>query len=244
MPTADLMTAKLLINSTITTPGAIFLGINLANFYLNTPLPNYEYLRLLLDIIPEEIILTYNLHDIVNPDGWAYIKIRKGMYGLPQAGILANKLLEQRLSARGYYQCQHMPGLWHHMWRAITFCLIVDDFGIKVIDIADFHHLKMALKEYYKAAVDWTGLLFCGAKLTGDYEQRHVDCSIPGHINKALKKYQHPTPMAPQDAPYTAAPIQYGTKVQRVEINTTSPLSPAELKQVQDIVGTLLVYYA
>jgi hypothetical protein len=114
-PTTDLTTAKLLINPTISTPGAIFLGIDLANFYLNTPLPNYEYMQLCLDIIPEEIILAYNLRDIVDPDGWVYIEIRKGMYGLPQAGILANKLLEKCLSTRGYYQCQHMPGLWRHI---------------------------------------------------------------------------------------------------------------------------------
>ena len=75
-----------------------------------------------------------------------------------------------------------------------------------------------------------------------DYEQRHVDCSMPGYINKALKKCQHPTPMAPQDAPYATAPVQYCAKVQQVETNTTSPLFPAELKQVQDIKGTLLYY--
>jgi hypothetical protein len=45
-PTTDLTTAKLLINSTISTPGAIFLGINLTNFYLNTPMPNPKYMRL------------------------------------------------------------------------------------------------------------------------------------------------------------------------------------------------------
>jgi hypothetical protein len=39
-PMADLTTAKLLIDSTISTPGAEFLGIDLANFYLNTPMPN------------------------------------------------------------------------------------------------------------------------------------------------------------------------------------------------------------
>ncbi len=151
------------------------------------------------------------------------------MYGPPQAGILANILLEQRLSTRGYYQCRHKPGLWHHMWQAITFCLSVNDFGIKVTHIADFNHLKTELKEYYKVAVDWTGSLFCGIKLTWDYEQRHVTCSMPGYINKALKKYQHPTPRAPQDAPYAMASVQYGAKVQRVETDTTSPLSPAEL---------------
>jgi hypothetical protein len=50
-PTADLTMAKLLINSTISTPGAKFWGINLANFYLNTPMPNPEYMHLRLDII-------------------------------------------------------------------------------------------------------------------------------------------------------------------------------------------------
>jgi hypothetical protein len=53
-PTADLAMAKLLINSTISTPGAMFLGIDLASFYLNTPMPNPEYMRLHLDIIPDK----------------------------------------------------------------------------------------------------------------------------------------------------------------------------------------------
>lgn len=105
-PTADLLTAKLLINSTISTPGAVFLGINLANFYLNTPMPKPEYMHLPLDIIPEEIIAKYNLRDLVDKEGWVYIKIRKGRYGLPQAGILANQLFKKRLSTKGYYQCQ------------------------------------------------------------------------------------------------------------------------------------------
>ncbi len=48
--------------------------------------------------------------------------------------------------------------------------------------------------------------------------------------------------MAPEDAQYAVAPVQYGAKVQRVETDTTSPLSPAELKLIQDIVGTLLYY--
>jgi hypothetical protein len=65
---------------------------------------------------------------------------------------------------------------------------------------------------------------------------------MPGYIDKALKKYQHPTPMAPQDALYAMAPIQHGAKVQQVNIITPSPLSPTELKQVQDIVDTLLYY--
>jgi hypothetical protein len=65
---------------------------------------------------------------------------------------------------------------------------------------------------------------------------------MPSYINKALTKYQHPKPVTPQHAPYNAAPIQYGAKVRRVEIDTTQPLTPKGIKHIQDVVGTLLYY--
>jgi hypothetical protein len=195
--TANLTTAKLLINSTISMPGAIFLGIDLANFYLYTPMPNPKYMHLQLDIIPEEIIVVYKLRKLAMPDGWVYINICKGMYGLPQAGILANQLLKRRLAAKGYYQCQHTLGLWRHMWWTITFCLVFDNFGIKVTNMANFKHLKEALEEHYTVAVNYEGSLFCGIKLTWDYACCHVDCSMPGYIATALKKYQHTMPTIP-----------------------------------------------
>jgi hypothetical protein len=85
-------------------------------------------MRLRLDPIPDEIITKYNLRDIVNKQGWVYVEIQKGMYGLPQAGILANKLLKKRLNAKGYYQRQHTPGLWRQVQRDIMFCLNVNNF--------------------------------------------------------------------------------------------------------------------
>jgi hypothetical protein len=164
------------------------------------------------------------------------------MYGLPQVGILANQLLEKRLAAKGYYQCQHTPGLWRHVWQNITFCLVVDDFGIKVTNMHDMDHLINALKEDYTIAVDMTGSQFCGIQLTWNYAQGHVDCHMPVYINKALMQYQHPKPVTPQHASYNAAPIQYGARVQRVEVGTTQLLTPKEIKHIQDIVGTLLYY--
>jgi hypothetical protein len=136
----------------------------------------------------------------------------------------------------------NQAGLWCHTWWTINFCLVVVNFGIKVTDLEDFHHLKKALEEDYKVTVNWTSLLFCSIKFMWDYKQCHVNCSMPGYISNSLKKYQHPTLLVPQVAPYTAAPIQYGAKVHPVETNTTSPLFPENLKGVQDIVGTLLYY--
>ena len=70
------------------------MGMDIKNYYLGTPLDRYEYMRIRIEHIPDEIIQEYNLQAIT-VNGWVYLEIRKGMYGLPQAGILANKLLKK-----------------------------------------------------------------------------------------------------------------------------------------------------
>ena len=52
-------------------------------------------MRLKLTDIPEEVIKEYNLTELATPDGWVYIEISRGMYGLPQAGIIAQEQLEE-----------------------------------------------------------------------------------------------------------------------------------------------------
>jgi hypothetical protein len=52
-------------------------------------------------------------------DGFIYIKIQKGMYGLPQAGIIAQELLKKCLNKHGYRQSPLTPGLWRHDFRPI-----------------------------------------------------------------------------------------------------------------------------
>ena len=59
--------------------------------------------------------------------------IQTGMYGLPAAGILANKLLKLRLAMKGYFEPPHTPSLWKHVSRPISFTLVVDDFRIKYV---------------------------------------------------------------------------------------------------------------
>jgi len=133
-PTAGLTTCKSLFNSTISAPGATFIGMDVKNFYLNTPLERFEYMRLPISIIPQEIIDKYNLEDL-SEDGWVYMEIQKGMYGLKQACILANQLLATRLNKTGYYPHQFTPCIWRHVWITITFALAIDDFGIKAVGI-------------------------------------------------------------------------------------------------------------
>ena len=61
----------------------------MANFYLNNPMNRYEYMKLPLDIIPEEVIQQYNIRNLSHK-GFVYMEIQKVMYGLPQAGKISN----------------------------------------------------------------------------------------------------------------------------------------------------------
>ena len=81
-PTAALTIAKLVINSTISTPRARYMCCDLDNFYLGTPLDRYEYIRLSIKIFPQKVMHAYNLLGLVQND-YVYCEIQCGMYGLP-----------------------------------------------------------------------------------------------------------------------------------------------------------------
>ena len=82
-PTLCLLTVKLLVNSVISTEGAEFMTLDIKNFYLNTPLARYEYLRLKLSHFPDDFIEEYNLNGKITKYGFLCVEVQKSMYGLP-----------------------------------------------------------------------------------------------------------------------------------------------------------------
>ncbi len=114
---------KMHLNSVISTKGAKYCTIDLKDFYLNTPMERPEYMRLKLSDLPHNFVDMYNLTKIAEDNGNVYIKIQKGMYSLPQAGILAQQLLEQELNEHGYQQSPITPGLWKRTTQPISFTL-------------------------------------------------------------------------------------------------------------------------
>ena len=90
--------------------------------------------------IPQDIIYQYGLTDkAVN--GKVLVEIRKDMYGLNQAGRIANDRLEQHLKAYRYVPCGYTPGLFTHTSQKISFALCVNDFSVKYTFKADAQHL-------------------------------------------------------------------------------------------------------
>ena len=103
---------------------------DISNVYLNTILPKPEYFKLPFKIIPPEIIALYQFESLVE-NGYIYIQVDKGMYGLKQAVILGHNDLKKHLKLYGYIPVKHTPGLWCHDSNPKTFTLVVYDFGIK-----------------------------------------------------------------------------------------------------------------
>ena len=155
-PTGSLDMVKMIINSIISRRNARFVCFDAANFYLQTPMANSEYVRMKLLAIPQEIIDKYDLTKYVH-NGWIYYEIVCRCYGLPQSGRLANNLLRTRLEKAGYYEAATNPGLWPHTWQPIQFVLIVDDFGIGYVGKQHAQHLQKFLEDHYTITMEWEG---------------------------------------------------------------------------------------
>ena len=121
-----------------------------------------------------------------NKYGFMYVEIMGAMYGLKQAGKIANDDLIEYLKEFGYYPSRKTPGLWLHKTRKISFTLVVDDLGVKYIDKADADHLFSAIEVKYPLKIDWEANTYLGINFEWNYDEGCVILSIKGYIPNAL----------------------------------------------------------
>jgi hypothetical protein len=165
------------------------------------------------------------------------------MYGLPQAGILAQELLEKCLNKHGYCQSPITPGLRQHEFCPISFTLCVDNFGIKYVGREHVEHLSNILKEHYKSSQDWSVACYLGMTIDWDYINKSVHVSMLDYVPEALICFQHTPPAMPQHQPYPHIKPVYGATKQYAEtIDTSPPLSKEDKKYVQEVAGMFLYY--
>ena len=245
-PTTDLIETKILINSVISDShkGARFLALDLKDFFLSSIMTEPEYMFIHRKFIPPDICERYNLHDKFHNDH-IYCKITKGMYGLPQAALLAYDQLQQHLKKFGYHPIPSTVGMFKHVTRHTVFCLCVDDFGVKYYNKEDADHLINALSTKYDCSIDWDGKNFCGLEYKWDYKKQFIDVSLPKYVKKALQRLQHRPSSSPQYSPQHHHPINYsskGTTQFAMQPDASPLLSPNETKWVQSVVGSFLYY--
>ena len=101
-PAVSLLNLKIHINSTILRAknNAKYMCIDINNFYLGTTMNYFQYMRIHKKFIPQEVLDEY---DITFDDrDFTYVEIRRGMYGLKEAGVIAFDQLVQKLKRFGY----------------------------------------------------------------------------------------------------------------------------------------------
>ena len=233
---------KILINSILSTPDALFMTIDLKDFYLETLMDRYEYVCIPLTMIPDEIMKLYKLDDFVHK-GAMHVEVHKGMYGLPQAGRIAYDQLKEVLAPHGYEPFPNTPGLWFHKHSSLVFSLVINDFDIKYMKKADAEQLLTTLQKLYRSSAKWDGNHYCRLTLNWDYMNRTCNISMLVYIEHALQWLTHPPPMHPQHSPHAWTKPIYGAKIQYAEPDDDSPLlDTTDIKCIHEILRTLLFY--
>ena len=142
-PAISLLDFKIHLNYVISDArkGDCYMTVVIINYYLNKPMSNLQYMQIHLRGIPHEVIFEYSLLSIADSSGYVHVDIRKGMYGLKEAGIISYTRLVRNLQPHGYAPVENNSGLWTHYTLPTTFTLTVDDFGIKLFSADDATHL-------------------------------------------------------------------------------------------------------
>ena len=240
---ADISAVKILINSVVSDK-ALWATADIKDFYLGTPLPRTEYVRVQLHLLPDELIELLQLREFIER-GSVLFEVNKAMYGLPNAGLISQDRLFGHLDHHGYKQSRLVPCIFRHATRSTAFSLVVDDFGIKYTKPEDLEHFITIMQELYELKVDRTGSQYLGFAIKFSEDRNEVHLSLPGYIAKAIERFC-PQITKGSRSPAVYVPPKMGAQGQIVdndhEHDNTAKLQPAEIKRLQEIVGVMLYY--
>ena len=198
-------------------------------------------MRIPLKIVKQEIIYAYNLVIPVDNPGWIYMHIEKGMYGLKQSRIIANKELVKHMASFGYHPVQHTPGMWVHDKRNTIISLLVDDFCVHCSSMEDADYFLNAVRSKYLIPFDMEETVYICIKLCWDYVNITVTLSMPNCVCKALHRVQYILMGGKKYSFHIYAPMKYERKIQYADpLNAAEYLSDKETNLIQQFCGTFL----
>jgi hypothetical protein len=149
------------------------------------------------------------------------VEITKGMYRLPQAVHIANDALVLHLAQHGYVQSKLIPGLFHHEWRKVYFC-------IKYVGKEHAEHLIKTLQSKYTITIDWEAKQFCGINPTWDYRNRTINMDMPDYVGNSLQRFEHITAKTEDSHHLWIAPHFRKATQLTSPLDTSAPLSLAD----------------
>jgi len=243
---ADIATVKLLLNKVVSSRGEYKLTVaDLKDFYLGSDLgERKEFMFIRNDQLPEDIIERHKLDSFLHmrPTFGHGVLVRcdKTIYGLPQAGLIAQKRLNKLLAEHGYHTCENTPGLYHHETRPTFFTLVVDDFLMACKSDEDRDHLLDVLRILYEVKVDYKALKYVGITIHHDIVKHRIEISVPSYIKNTLERFGIEIKAHGTHAPAPSPQKRYYDKTPQEATTDDSPaVGPEEQKFIQEVVGVL-----
>jgi hypothetical protein len=243
--TAETDVIKSFFNSVVSTRAKLSTA-DISDFYLGTQLPPDQkvYVWVPLKHFTDEILDRRNLRPYIVGDA-ILMECDKTIFGLKNAGRLSKEQLNRILAARAYHEDAIVPCIYRHDSNGVTFVLVVDDFAISYHEDASRDHLLQTLTDAgYKLDVDLEGKKYVGLTIDYDREAGTLDISMPGYVDKLLKRFQD-RDIRPAESPIIYTPPVYGAKAQMIAADDpadSTQLSDAKHKTLQEILGTALYY--
>jgi len=171
-----------------------------------------------------------------------YFEVNKGMYGLKQAGLLANDRIVTLFDKHGYKQSKYIPQLFFSEDKSTAFCLVVDDLLIKANE-ANRDKLYECLRTQYEIVTDNTGSKYLNIDIRRDKTNKLAGLSMRGYLDRLITRFDHWAGTRTAHSPGIYQPPSYGVKTQYAEPeDTKEKLSAADTLTLQQLVGGMLYY--
>ena len=117
---------------------------------------------------------------------------------------------------------------------------MVDDFGVKYKDIADFHRLVECLALLYHVKATPTATTFLGLTLNHNRINRTLSISMPNYI-PALLQLHRPRGVRMASSPSVYVPPHYGSSAPQMSPQDSSqPASLEQQKELREVIGSLM----
>jgi hypothetical protein len=105
--TASLTAFNCILNAVVS-ENAVFVSLDLVDFYFGTPLLSPQFIKIYVDSYPPEVLSSLSLLPFIKVDSsgkrYYLFRIDKTMYGLKEAGQLSNRRLVFLLSSFGFIE--------------------------------------------------------------------------------------------------------------------------------------------
>ena len=242
---SDMVTKKIFANA-IVSSGKKLCILDIKDFYiapmnvLDTP----EYMFISAKDISPKLRATYG-HLIEQRSGRLLLKLVKSIYGMRQAGFIAQKNLIELLKAHGYRESGY-DSIFTSDDGKVIFLTHTDDFAIGYDEEKGVEKLKGILTDArYTLVIDKEAKNFCGFQVKYDREALvpTMTLSVEKILEKALLRfgYNDTNMLKKKTTPYPTAITQdnrnYDPREQKAD--ESRMLNEQELTLLQEMIGVL-----